>query len=874
MEVDPKDWPILSGLMDEWLDLTEERRAEWMAGVESRHPRLVPALRELLAQPRPGFLESLPAIEDTDDGHATSIGVLAAGMPAGPYRLERELGRGGMGVVWLAARADASLKRNVALKFPLFPLHDPTFAKRFERERDILARLEDARIARLYDAGVTSHGQPYLALEYVEGEPITMYCDRLALDIRARLKLFVEVLRGVQYAHTNLVVHRDLKPSNIMVTNEGQVRLLDFGIAKLLEEGEAAETEITRSGGRALTPGYASPEQIAGRAITTATDVYSLGVLLYELVTGSRPQPGRGVSGEAEEQHLSADPVRPSQAASDEAKAKLRGGMTPKGLASTLRGDLDTMILKAIQREPQDRYPTADAFAQDIDRFLSGQPVLARPVSAWYRTRKFVLRNKLAVSAAVTAVLALAGGAGIAMWQKRRADVEAATARAVTDFLQHDLLSQAGSLSQSGPGQRADPDIKIRTALDRASERVGGRFAAQPAVEAAIRQTIGGTYWELGLYAQAERQLTRAVELRKQVLGPAHPDTLASIETLAETYDSEGKYAAAETLLNSLIETERGRRREDSLEAIKARHTLASIAVDGHADLARAEALYTPLIEAERRVLGEANPTTLATMNNLAAVYSREAKYAQAEDLYRRLIEAKRRVLGPDHPSTLSSMNGLGVLYRNQGKYKEAEPVFQQVLEARRRVMGDDHRDTAASMNGLGLLYSIEGRYGEAEPLLTQSVEISSRVLGKDNPDTQSSLNNLAELYRREENWKQSEARYQQLLQARLRTYGPDNPFTANTQGGLGEVRLQLGRFAEAAGLLKAADDFYRKHGIQTWRRYYVECLWGASLAAQGRRAEAKPLITAGYDQLIKRKDTIPPESRRILDEARRLTTK
>ncbi|HTX38165.1 MAG TPA: serine/threonine-protein kinase [Bryobacteraceae bacterium] len=865
MPVDPESWPVFSALMDEWLDLPEDRRAPWLAHLETTRPELFPQLRELLTQPAPAFLANLPQFDTAAGDPLSAAPPLAAGALAGPYRLERELGRGGMGVVWLASRADGSLKRDVALKFPLHSFDHFAPAGRFARERDILARLEDARIARLYDAGVTAQGQPYLALEYVEGEPVTRYCDRLALPLRARLKLFLEVLRAVQYAHSSLVVHRDLKPSNILVTAAGQVRLLDFGIAKLLAEGESAETEITRIAGRALTPDYASPEQIAGLPITTATDVYSLGILLYELLTGSRPHP----------------PTRPSQAAAAESTARARGGLTPKALRAALHGDLDTIVLKAIQQEPRDRYPTADAFAQDIERHLSGQPVLARPESRWYRARKFVLRNRLAVSAALAAALALAAGTGIALWQAHRAvaaqhsaDTEAATARAISDFLQRDLLSQAGSATQAGPGHAPDPDLKVRTALDRAAARLTGQFDSRPAVEAALRQTIGDTYLDLGLYAPSETQMARALDLRRRVLGAEHPDTLTSTEALAEVYQHEGKYPAAEALLNNLLEVEGHLGRGNSPQAIKALHTLAGIAADSRGDYARAESLDRRVLAIERKVLGETDPVTLATTNNLAAVLAREAKYPEAEALYGQLVETKRRVLGVEHPSTLNTLNGLGVLYRNEGKYSQAEPVLAAALAARRHAMGEEHRDTLASMNGLGLLYVMEAKYTQAEPLLTAAVEKAGRVLGEDNPDAQSCLNNLAELYRRENQLARAEGAYTRLLQARERTYGPDNPFTANTLAALGEVRLQRGAFAQAAVPLGAAVDFYRRHGVVAWRRYYTECLLGASLNGLGRTAEGQPLLASASRKLLEHQDSIPLEYRWVVDQVRQWTEK
>jgi serine/threonine protein kinase len=879
MQVDPESWPILSALMDEWLELPEDRRAAWLDSLEPTHAGILPTLRKLLSQPSPAFLESLPEIGD--DSQAP--GSFVVGTLAGPYRLVRELGRGGMGVVWLAARVDGSLKRDVALKFPLVYFHDPTTASRFARERDILARLEDARIARLYDAGVTAQGQPYLAMEYVEGEAVTAYCDRLGLDIQARLRLFLEVLRAVQYAHTNLVVHRDLKPSNILVTQAGQVRLLDFGVARLLEGGEATETDITRLGGRALTPDYASPEQIAGGSITTASDVYSLGILLYELLTGARPYriPRVASASDGAASIPGAEPARPSQAIVDESTARARGGFTAKELAVALRGDLDTIILKALQKEPQARYPTADAFGGDIERHLNGEPVLARPESRWYRARKFVLRNKLAVSAVAAVALALAGGAAIALWQahiaveeERRADSEAATARAINEFLRKDLLSQASSSTQAGPGTHPDPDIKVRTALDRAAASLTGKFDTQPAVEAAIRQTIGDTYSEMGLLAESEKQIARALELRRRILGAEDKDTLSSAESLAEVYQREGKFDAAEALLNNLLETDRRRGRESAPEAIAALHTLAFIA-DSRADYAHAEVIYRRVLEIERRVLSGEDDYTLSTTHNLAMVLSREAKYQEAEELLTKVIGIRQRVLGPEHPNTLMSLNGLGQLYQMEGKLSEAEPRMQAVLEARRHAVGEEHPDTLGSMSDLGLLYLYEQKYTDAEPLLTHAVDTSTRVLGEDNPETQRHLGNLGRLYLREGKLKQSRAALERLLKARERTYGPDSPFTVSTQVLLGEVRFRQGAYSEANPQLRTAVEFYRRHRVATsvaWRRYYAEWLLGSSLTGPGRNAEGESMLASAGPQLLKLSESIPPDCGPILDDVRRWT--
>jgi len=453
MKIDSESWPTLSRLLEEWLDLPEASRATWLENLGPEYAEFQPAFRRMLAQVSEGegFLGTLPRLSaSSGSGSVGGQSVhIAKDVLIGPYRLLRELGQGGMGVVWLAEHTDSNIKRPVALKLPMIPLHHPSVAERFARERDILAKLTHPHIARLYDAGVAEGNQPYLALEYVEGEKIDAYCDQQRLGLKSRLRLLLQVLRAVQYAHTNLIVHRDLKPANILVTNDGDVRLLDFGIAKLLTEGEAKETELTRLGGAALTPDYASPEQIAGRTITAASDVYSLGVILYELLTGERPyRLKRDTRNGLEEAILSSDPQRPSQRATDEAKAQARSTTRAK-LARSLKGDLDCIVLKALSKEPQNRYLTADAFARDVESYLQGEAVLAQPESSWYRARKFVLRNRVTVGSAVLVVAALGIGLGVAIRQANVARTQARRAEAVQGFLED--IFRANSVANPDP---------------------------------------------------------------------------------------------------------------------------------------------------------------------------------------------------------------------------------------------------------------------------------------------------------------------------------------------------------------------------------------------------------------------------------------
>ena len=417
MKISALDWPAISALMDDALELPAEHRDRWLDALPEEARVHRDTLAQLLADH--ARMETLDFLQTPPKLSAGSEGIADHGTDAertvGNYRLLRELGRGGMGTVWLAERSDGVLKRTVALKLPHPGLATRGFAERLARERDILASLAHPNIARLYDAGITRLGQPFIALEYVPGRTLIEHCDAAGLGLRARIELFQQVLAAVQYAHAHLVVHRDLKPSNVLVDEQVQVRLLDFGIAKLVVDGQAQATELTLDAGQALTPDYASPEQIGGGPISTASDVYSLGVLLYELLTGQRPYRLKRDSRAAlEEAILAADPPRPSQMVRSELNSAPRASSRHK-LAKQLAGDLDAIVLKALRKNPAQRYSTADAFARDLERFLHDEPVQAQPESLGYRTAKFIGRHRIAIGAGTAFVLALSAALGVAL---------------------------------------------------------------------------------------------------------------------------------------------------------------------------------------------------------------------------------------------------------------------------------------------------------------------------------------------------------------------------------------------------------------------------------------------------------------------------
>lgn len=542
-ELTPAEVGRISLLLDEVGELPRHERAGWHAALARREPALAEVVAQLHDQMRDqrhltdamgstGVDEATVARRvETDDLVARGIDRAARAVDApslvgrriGAYRVLRPIGQGGMGTVWLAQRDDGLYERQVALKLVRTHLPGPHVHERFARERRILGALEHPNIARLLDAGITDDGQPYLALEYVQGEPLAAFCDRRGLGLMQRLVLMLQVLTAVQYAHQNLVIHRDLKPANILVTEDGQVRLLDFGIAKLTTDGQADETELTRLAGRALTLEYASPEQVAGRAVTTASDVYSLGVVLYTLLSGARPyEPVRASCAALEEAVLGVEPQRPSLRALTDEAAQSRG-TSVRRLRQMLAGDLDTIVLKALKKDPAQRYPTAESLREDLVRHLGGQPVLARPDSAAYRLRKFVGRHRRQVAAAATAGLLLAAAAAVSLQQAQRSREQAALAQresqraqAVQGFLTR--LFTANSL------QQADP-LRARRTTARELLEVGAQQASQALKESPealdeVLDTLADMHFQLGLFDEAGRLRLQRVEAARRAFGP------------------------------------------------------------------------------------------------------------------------------------------------------------------------------------------------------------------------------------------------------------------------------------------------------------------------------------------------------------------
>ena len=516
------EWKRLFGLLDTLLELADDERSVFLAKVALDSPHLAEQLRHLLAENvnlAASVHELAPLQLDDSDVIASRQRIKDSiawreGAQVGPYRLIREIGHGGMSTVWLAVRSDGRMRRPLALKLPHVFMRDGRFAERFEREREILEALTHPNIARLYDAGVSENGQPYLGMEYVEGVSLLEYCNSARLTVRERLQVFLQVLAAVRYAHSQLVIHRDLKPSNILVTTQHQVSLLDFGIAKLTVAGEAQETELTRHGGRALTPDYASPEHIAGLPLSTGSDVYSLGVVLFELLTGQRPyRPKRDSRGALEDAILSAD--APHLAQCELAGQAELCNMSRAQLTVELRGDLDSIVQKALKKSAADRYGTADTFAQDLQRYLSNETVFARPDSTWYRAAKFLRRNKLLVGAVAATILALSVGLGLALWQAGLARTEAHTAEAVQTFMEN--LFRANSANQPDPLKARQ--LTARELLDLGAAQIDTALNDTPQAKLRVLKTLTDMYDDLGMSDQMLVLARKRVDIARTLPG-------------------------------------------------------------------------------------------------------------------------------------------------------------------------------------------------------------------------------------------------------------------------------------------------------------------------------------------------------------------
>ena len=892
---------VIEAIFDDALDVPPEHRASWLNARCGDDPDLRREVELLLeAHDRDSPLDS-PA-----PGHlAALVPDLTRGRRIGPYRVLRELGRGGMGVVYLAERDDGQFRRRVAVKVLRATQDADELYKRFIAERQILASLNHPGIAQLLDGGLSDGHLPYLVIEYVDGLPITEYCDRHRLDISARLKLFRDVCAAVCHAHQNLVLHRDLKPGNVLVTGDGHVKLLDFGIAKLMNPNlSGVEQPVTRTAFRLMTPAYASPEQMRGDTLTTRSDVYALGLLLYELLAG-RPAHRIATDSPREvyEVVCERDPQRPSDAvtsgaldasapsASDLAAAR---GTTPERLRRQLRGDLDAIVAMAVRKEPGRRHATPELLAADIGRYLDGLPVLAQRGSGWYRFEKFVRRHRGAAAFAIASALLLIAAAGVALrlaavatrerdraaaalTQKTRALQES---EAVTDFL-------VGLFEASDPSEGAQDSLTASDLLRRGVTRAE-RLDTEQAAQARMLEALGRVYASRGDLEMGANLLQRALVVRRQAAGVDAPERAAAIAAaLADVLRGQGKYGAADTLAREALRVRRAvfgsvnpevaaslqqvsgiavyrgdfagaeayqrealavtRQTGDDSTIVSALERLSAI-LWRRGDDAGAERALREALAVARQAFPDRHPIRTGVMFRLADILDeRPAGYAEAESLAEAALRDTRAEFGDSHPQTAGAMKQLGGLLGEHGRTADGARLLRQALAIEYRVWGPSHNVAATTMDELAQVLMRDGYYSsEAERLLTSSAAILATALGTKHSAYAGTLGHLADAIALRGALDSAEALYRRAIDIRMEANGPDQTITALTWGGLAGVLTQQRRYAEADSLYRAALVVIRRHTTDTHidvRRTY------AGLASM-YQAWGKPDSAAFYRRL------------------------
>ncbi len=760
------------------------------------------------------------------------------GTVIGRYKLLEKVGEGGFGAVYVAEQREP-VKRRVALKIIKLGMDTRQVTARFEAERQSLALMDHPNIARVFDGGATETGRPYFVMELVRGQRLTDYCDENNLSTEQRLDLFMQVCHAIQHAHQKGIIHRDIKPSNILVTVvDGQPvpKVIDFGVAKATHGQLTDQTVYTQLHHFIGTPAYMSPEQaqLSGVDVDTRSDIYSLGVLLYELLTGHTPFDARGLreAGLDEMRRIvrEQEPPRPSARISTLDKAEQttvakRRQAEPASLTRLLRGDLDWIVMKCLEKERGRRYETASALAQDVQRHLGNRPIAARPPGKLYRLRKFGRRHRLSVAAGAAATLSLVIGLTVATVLFFREREQAAIATAVSEFLQNDLLRQADSRVQAATEFKANPNLTVREALERASQRIGERFKEQPMTELAIRLAVGDALRGIGHEARAVPHLLRALEISQTRLGPEHPETLRCMDKLGATYAEAG-------------------------------------------DLDRAVPLLEKTLKLRQARLGPDHPDTLATMNNLGSAYVHVAgKLEDAVRLLEQVVGRRKAVLGPDHPSTLDSMAWLGTANAYAGHLDRSVPLFEQTLKLRKARLGPDHPDTVASMNNLVAAYMDAGKPEKAVPLCEETLRFQLAIFGPNHPDTIASKHNLGAAYVTLGRLDEGMRLLEEVLQTRKVMSGADHPFTlmavhrlveAYTQAGRPEQALPLGEQA----VQQATDKLGRDDFVTLRLMYALACAYQQA----GKLEQALPLHEQTVDLAKAKLGPAHPQTLRSLE--------
>jgi eukaryotic-like serine/threonine-protein kinase len=834
------------------------------------------------------------------------VGSECPGARFGPYKLLKQLGEGGMGTVWMAEQTEP-VKRVIALKLIKPGMDSNQVVARFEAERQAIALMDHPNIAKVLDAGTTETGRPFFAMELVKGSPITKFCDDQKLTLRQRLELFVQVCQGIQHAHQKGIIHRDIKPSNVIVASyDGKAvpKVIDFGVAKASGQKLTDRTMFTGFGAIVGTMEYMSPEQAEPNQldIDTRSDIYALGIMLYELLTGTTPLSHKRATQASFAEVLrlirEEDPPRPSTRLSQSkdglAAVAAQRKMDPAKLSKLVRGELDWLVMKALDKDRNRRYETANAFAMDVQRYLHDEPVLASPPSPVYRLRKFAKRNKGKLVAAAAVLVALVGGMvgttlglleaqqqrdeadvardkeaaerATAVAQRDRAKRAEADALAVLAFFRDNVFAAALPKDQD-EGLGLGIDATIRDAVDAAEPRVAGAFQDHPLTEAHIRNVLGIVYMNLGQYDPSVRQHERALELRKAKLGTDHLDTLQSMNNLALAYRNTGRKKDALPILEATLKARKAKLGPDDPATLTSCNNLA-LAFQDAGRLQEALPLFKETLELRMLKLGPGHRDTFTSMNNLALAYRAAGRLGDALPLYEETLKLQKAKLSPEHPDTLTSMFNLANAYGAAKRLDEAVPLFEETVKLRKAVLGPYNQATLDSMKGLATAYNAAGRQNDSLAVVEEMVELHKANAGPDDPKTVNSMNILANDYQAAGRLPDAERLLREVAVASKKLNGPDSLDHATQITLLGLNLLAQRKYGEAEAVLRDILAIRKKRQADEWTTFNSMSVLGGCLLAQKNYADAEPLLLQGYEGMKMRVAQMPPQGQPRLTEA------
>ncbi len=883
IELSPERWSRIEVLFEQASGMDAAERAEFLDRecVDDEELRdYVYALLDIDTTVEESIAETIVETMSRAFGDDASRADQMKGEMIGPYRVERLLGSGGMGMVYLAQRADEHFDQQVAIKLGRHRLVDPQVEMRLKNERQILADLDHPNIARLFDGGTTADGVPYLVMEYIDGVRIDTYCDRNKLSVVERLQLFQTICAAVHYAHQNLIIHRDIKAANILVTDDGTPKLLDFGIAKLTDTQGTATDGLTREGAVIMTPASAAPEQLLGNAVTTATDTYALGMLLYLLLTGTRALATDDMTpGEAARIICSADAVRPSLRLEQE-KHAARGDMAAQQLLADissnrnstferlqrrLRGDLDTIILNTLRKEPERRYRSVSALADDIDLHLKSRPIVARADSWRYRTGKFMRRHYAAVTASALVVAMLISFTVALTIQNRVVVKERDTAQEVSQFLEDIFMAQDPAQAR---GARVTADEILSTGASRIRRDLGDR----PEIQSTLMGTIGRVYYNLGEYPRSLEMLEQALQLRQQTDGENHPSVAAAKNDLAEVLIRIAQYQRASELLRSSLAINLKENGPGSPQVAKNLFNLAEVHL-ATGQLDEAESTIQSSLEIYAQLGSEHGIEFAESKSALARIMQVNGDLDRTEELLREAIEIVTNTEGPDHFLMAYYLQNLGVLQRSKGDLVAADQTLHQALDATRRILGEKHDLVATTLVIQGSLLHDTGDYDNAERAIRDALSLHVETRGGDHPLVGYDMTVLGMLLHDKEELAAAEEMLRGALVIFDQALDDNHQYTASALTELGAVLNTTGHLAEAETLLGRAlaireADYPPEHeGVAATRVEYAD-----TLTRLGLYDEAEPLLLQSLETLNRKPGRRQQRATRALERLRNLS--